>query len=80
MARVTRRKFLKASGAGALAAKPSGMAGILAADRAPANAQAATVHWLKWNDLVPASDQLLRSMPAQEAVAWAESELKKVYA
>ena len=60
MARVTRRKFLKASGAGALAAKTGGMAGILAAGRAPAYAQTTTVHWLRWNDFVPASDQLLR--------------------
>jgi multiple sugar transport system substrate-binding protein len=60
MARVTRRKFMKVSGAGALAAKTGGMAGILAAGRAPAYAQAATVHWLRWNDFVPASDQLLR--------------------
>ena len=60
MARVTRRKFLKASGAGALAAKAGGMAGILATGRAPAYAQATTVHWLRWNDFVPASDQLLR--------------------
>ena len=60
MARVTRRKFLKASGAGALTAKAGGIAGILAAGRAPAYAQATTVHWLRWNDFVPASDQLLR--------------------
>ena len=59
MARVTRRKFLKVSGAGALAAKAGGMAGILATGRAPAYAQATTVHWLRWNDFVPASDQLL---------------------
>ena len=51
MARVTRREFLKASGAGALAAKTGGMAGILAASKAPAYAQATTVHWLKWADL-----------------------------
>ena len=31
MTHVTRRKFLKASGAGALTAKTSGIAGILAA-------------------------------------------------
>lgn len=60
MARVTRRKFLKVSGAGAVAAKAGGMAGILAAGRAPAYAQTTTVHWLRWNDFVPASDQLLR--------------------
>src|SRR5258706_2721464 len=60
MARVTRRKFLKVSGAGALAAKAGGMAGILATSRAPAYAQATTLNWLRWNDFVPASDQLLR--------------------
>jgi multiple sugar transport system substrate-binding protein len=67
MAGVTRRKLLQASGAGALAAKVGGMAGILAAGRAPAYAQAATVHWLKWNDFVPASDQLLRKEMLPEA-------------
>jgi multiple sugar transport system substrate-binding protein len=36
------------------------MAAILATGRAPAFAQATTVHWLRWNDFVPASDQLLR--------------------
>ena len=68
MARVTRRKFLKVSGTGALAAKAGGMAGILATGRAPAFAQGATVHWLRWNDFVPASDQLLRKemLPAAE--------------
>jgi multiple sugar transport system substrate-binding protein len=60
MARVTRRKFLKVSGAGALAAKAGGMAGILATSRAPAYAQGTTLNWLRWNDFVPASDQLLR--------------------
>ena len=67
MARVTRRKFLKVSGAGALAAKTGGMAGILATGRAPAYAQATTVHWLRWNDFVPASDQLLRREMLPEA-------------
>src|SRR6267154_4388043 len=60
MARVTRRRFLKVSGAGALAAKAGGMAGILATSTAPAYAQATTLNWLRWNDFVPASDQLLR--------------------
>lgn len=36
------------------------MAGILATGRAPAYAQAGAVHWLKWNDFVPAGDQILR--------------------
>ena len=67
MARVTRRKFLKVSGAGALAAKAGGMAGILATGRAPAHAQAATLNWLRWNDFVPASDQLLRKEILPEA-------------
>src|SRR5712692_3702331 len=67
MARVTRRKFLKASGAGTLAAKASGMAGILAAGQAPAYAQTTTVHWLKWNDFVPAGDQILRQSMLPEA-------------
>ena len=67
MARVTRRKFLKVSGAGALAAKTGGMAGILATGRAPAYAQGTTVHWLRWNDFVPASDQLLRKEMMPEA-------------
>ena len=67
MARVTRRKFLKVSGAGALAAKAGGMAGILAAGKAPAHAQTATVHWLRWADFVPASDQLLRREMLPEA-------------
>ena len=43
------------------------MAGILATGRAPAFAQGATVHWLRWNDFVPASDQLLRKEMRQEA-------------
>src|SRR3990170_3426431 len=53
MARITRRRFLQYSGA-------TGMAGILASHRAPAFAQASTVHWIRWNDFVPASDALLR--------------------
>src|SRR4029078_12432726 len=52
---VTRRKVLK--GGTALA---GGMAAIVASGGAPAFAQGTTVHWLRWNDFVPASDQLLR--------------------
>jgi multiple sugar transport system substrate-binding protein len=55
----TRRRVLAASGAG-------GLAGILATGRAPAYAQGVTVHWLRWNDFVPASDQLLRREITQE--------------
>ena len=60
MAQVTRRKLLKLSGAGAVAAKTGGIAAILATGRAPAYAQTPTVHWIRWNDFVPASDTLLR--------------------
>ena len=48
MARFTRRKFLQASGA-------TGLAGILASHHAPVFAQQGQVHWIKWNDFVPAS-------------------------
>src|SRR4029078_9238694 len=60
---VTRRKVLK--GGTALA---GGMAAIVASGGAPAFAQGTTVHWLRWNDFVPASDQLLRKelLPAAE--------------
>ena len=34
--------------------------------RPPAFAQGATVHWLRWTDFVPASDQLLRNEIAKE--------------
>ncbi len=61
MLRIGRRKFLKVSGAGALAATTGGMAAILASGRAPAYAQGASVHWLRWNDFVPTSDTLLRN-------------------
>src|SRR5262245_59777711 len=64
MSRMTRRRLLRNS---ALAAA-GGMAGILATGRAPAFAQATTVHWLRWNDFVPASDQLLRREIAGECV------------
>src|SRR5947209_6031609 len=66
MERVSRRNFLKVSGGGALAARTGGMAAILASGRAPAFAQATTVHWLRWVDFVPASDEVLRKQIAPE--------------
>src|SRR5215471_2047497 len=68
MARIHRRKLLQLSGAGAIAAKAGGIAGILAAARAPAYAQGTTVHWLRWNDFVPAPDEVLKKeiVPAAE--------------
>ena len=62
MTKVTRRNVLKSG-----TALVGGMAGILATGRAPAFAQGATVHWLRWNDFVPASDQLLRREMLPEA-------------
>jgi multiple sugar transport system substrate-binding protein len=68
MARIGRRTFLKLSGgATAAATGTSGIAAILATGRAPAHAQQTTVHWLRWNDFVPASDQLLRRELLPEA-------------
>jgi multiple sugar transport system substrate-binding protein len=60
MPRIGRRKFLQVSGAGAIAARSGGIAAILASGKAPAYAQGASVHWLRWNDFVPSSDVLLR--------------------
>ena len=59
----SRRKFIKTTGA----ATVGGMAGILASGRAPAYAQQATVHWLRWNDFVPACDEVLRKKLIPEA-------------
>jgi len=56
---IKRRRVLKAGGAG--------MAGILASGRMPAFGQTTTVHWLRWNDFIPTSDQLLRSTILPEA-------------
>ena len=59
MRRINRRKLLKLSGASTMAAG-SGLAGILASGRAPAYAQGTALHWLKFVDFVPVSDQLLK--------------------
>jgi multiple sugar transport system substrate-binding protein len=67
MTKIDRRKFLKATGAGAVAASTGGLAAILESGRAPAYAQQTTVHWLRWNDFVPACDQLLRTKLFPEA-------------
>ena len=59
MARIARRRVLKLSASGGLAA-------ILASGRAPAIAQETSVHWLRWADFVPASDVLLKGPITQE--------------
>src|SRR5207244_9270229 len=67
MALIHRRKFLKLSGAGAIMASAGGgLAGILATGRAPAYAQATSVHYLRWSDFVPASDKLLKEKIAPQ--------------
>src|SRR6266850_385675 len=66
MTRLDRRRLLKLSGAGAIAASGGGIAAILAAGRAPAYGQTTALHWLRWSDFVPASDQLLRSQIVPE--------------
>ena len=60
MASIPRRRFLQLSGAGMAAAGSGGLAAILASGRAPAYAQGTAVHWLRWADFVPSSDQLLK--------------------
>ena len=65
MVNTKRRSVLKLAG-GTAAVSLGGMAGILATGRTPAFAQQKTVHWLKWVDFVPATDQMFRKemMPA----------------
>jgi multiple sugar transport system substrate-binding protein len=60
MIRIDRRRILQLSGAAATAAASGGLGSILAARRAPAYAQGTTVHWLKFVDFVPVSDQLIK--------------------
>src|ERR1700756_1478671 len=66
MTRIDRRRLLKFSGAGAVAASTGGMAAILASGRAPAYGQATSLQWLKFVDFVPVSDQLLRGKITEE--------------
>lgn len=61
MLRIDRRKLLQLSGIGAIATRTGGLAAIAALGRAPAYAQSTTLHWLRWNDFVPASDKVLRT-------------------
>jgi multiple sugar transport system substrate-binding protein len=63
MRRIRRRRLLKLSGG---LATGGGLAGILASGRAPAFAQGTALHWLKFVDFVPVSDQLLKGRLRQE--------------
>ena len=67
MTGIDRRRLLKFSGAGAIAASTGGVAAILASGGAPAHAQATSIHWLRWSDFVPACDQLLKSRSSRNA-------------
>jgi ABC-type glycerol-3-phosphate transport system substrate-binding protein len=66
MAQIRRRTTLQLSAGSALAAGAGGLAGILVSGRAPVYAQTQTVHWLRWADFVPASDQLLKGEIVKE--------------
>jgi multiple sugar transport system substrate-binding protein len=66
MARIDRRRLLQLSGGGAVAAGTGGIAAILASGRAPAFAQGTSIHWLKFVDFVPVSDQLLKGKLSAE--------------
>lgn len=79
MSKTKRRSVLKLAG-GAAAASMGGMAGILATGRTPAYAQQKTVHWLKWVDFVPATDQMFNKemMPAAEKALGIKIKLETV--
>ena len=66
MMRIDRRRLLKFSGGGVVAASTGGIAAILASGRAPAYGQDASLQWLKFVDFVPVSDQLLRGKITEE--------------
>jgi multiple sugar transport system substrate-binding protein len=79
MSRLSRRRVLTLASGGALVAKTGGIAAILATGRAPAHAQTTTVHWLRWNDYVPAADQALRDMlPEAEKALGIKINLERV--
>lgn len=79
MADTKRRSVIKLAGSAAAVAS-TGMAGILASGRAPALAQQKTVHWLKWVDFVPATDQMFNKemMPAAEKALGIKIKLETV--
>ena len=58
---MNRRKFITVSGAGVATV---GIEGILAARQGPAHGQGTKLHLLRWNDFVPAADEvLIKQMP-----------------
>jgi multiple sugar transport system substrate-binding protein len=79
MSKTNRRYVLKMAGSAAGIAT-TGMAGILATGRTPAFAQQKTVHWLKWVDFVPATDQMFNRemVPAAEKALGMKIKLETV--
>src|SRR3989441_6793977 len=74
-----RRKFMTISGAAAAATV--GLEGILAAQRPPAHAQGTKLHLLRWNDFVPAADEVLaKQMPEASKALGAEVTLERINA
>src|SRR4030095_506073 len=66
-----RRSFLKLTG----------IAGILAAHRAPAFAQGTKLHIVRWNDFIPEADvELKRQMPEAGKALGAEIQLETINA
>ena len=71
-----RRSFMAATGAAA-----AGLAGVLASHRAPAHAQGTTLHVLRWNDFVPAGDEVLaRQMTEASRILGAKVTLERINA
>ena len=61
--------------------KVTGVAGILAAQRAPAFAQGTKLHWVRWVDFIPESDvELKRQMPEASKALGAEVTLETINA
>src|SRR5499433_4535924 len=76
---VSRRTFIKTTGA--TLAVSGGIAGILAAGRAPAFAQGTKLHWVRWVDFIPESDvELKRSMADASKALGAEVQLETINA
>jgi len=61
---ISRRSFIKASGAAA-----AGLAGILESGRAPAFAQGTKLHIVRWVDFVPAGDEVLKGQMGEAGKA-----------
>ena len=75
-----RRGFIRVSGTAAAAAA-SGLEGIVAARRAPAYAQGAKLHIVRWVDFIPEADvELKRQMPEAGKALGAEIQLETINA